>query len=360
MSGCSSRVRRPAGGPWRATTAPPPTASPPSASALDHWAVDAASITRRRGEDELPLDMLDLVLDLRETLGLEGERLGFYLEEISSTLSASAYKLALPPLTADELAAADFQTIEARMTEGHPCFVANSGRLGFDATDYRRYAPEAAAPVQLVWVAAHRDWSTFSASADLDYDALLAAELGRPTLERFACKLEALGLDLADYHLIPAHPWQWSTRLAVTFAADVARRRLVCLGPGDDEYLAQQSIRTFFNVSEPARHYVKTALSVVNMGFVRGLSAAYMEGTPAINDWVADQWPRTRASRSCASARPSATAASTTKRRAGPTRRCSPRCGARAPCRGSRPASGSRRWPRCCTSTATAARWRRR
>ena len=256
--------------------------------ALDHWAVDAGSITRRRGEEELPLDMLDLVLDLRETLGLEGERLGFYLEEISSTLSASAYKLALPPLTADELAAADFQTIEARMTEGHPCFVANSGRLGFDADDYRRYAPEAAEPVQLVWVAAHCDWSTFSASADLDYDTLLAAELGRPTLERFACMMEALGLDLADYHLIPAHPWQWSTRLAVTFAADVARRRLVCLGPGDDEYLAQQSIRTFFNASEPARHYVKTALSVVNMGFVRGLSAAYMEGTPAINDWVAE------------------------------------------------------------------------
>jgi len=100
--------------------------------------------------------------------------------------------------------------------------------------------------------------------------------------------MEALGLDLADYHLIPAHPWQWSTRLAVTFAADVARRRLVCLGPGDDEYLPQQSIRTFFNITEPERHYVKTALSVVNMGFVRGLSAAYMEGTPAINDWVAE------------------------------------------------------------------------
>ena len=256
--------------------------------ALDHWVVEPESITRVRGDEELPLDALDFVLDLRETLGLDGERLGLYLEEISSTLSASAYKLALPPLSAAELAQADFQTIEARMTEGHPCFVANSGRLGFDASDYLRYAPEAAEPVRLVWVAAHRDCSTFSASAELDYERHFAGELGLPTLERFACKMEALGLDLADYHLIPAHPWQWSTRLAVTFAADVARRRLVCLGPGDDEYLPQQSIRTFFNISEPQRHYVKTALSVVNMGFVRGLSAAYMEGTPAINDWVAE------------------------------------------------------------------------
>ena len=30
------------------------------------------------------------------------------------------------------------------MTEGHPCFVANNGRLGFGVDDYLRYAPEAA------------------------------------------------------------------------------------------------------------------------------------------------------------------------------------------------------------------------
>ncbi|MDX3069244.1 IucA/IucC family protein, partial [Streptomyces sp. ND04-05B] len=86
---------------------------------------------------------------------------------------------------------------------------------------------------------------------------------------------------------IPVHPWQWWNKLTVTFAAEIARRNLVCLGEGDDEYLAQQSIRTFFNSTAPEKHYVKTALSVLNMGFMRGLSAAYMEATPAINDWLA-------------------------------------------------------------------------
>jgi siderophore synthetase component len=51
-------------------------------------------------------------------------------------------------------------------------------------------------------------------------------------------------------------------------------------------YQPQQSIRTFFNRSEPSRCYVKTALSVLNMGFMRGLSPSYMAATPAINDWV--------------------------------------------------------------------------
>ncbi|MCO5988089.1 IucA/IucC family siderophore biosynthesis protein [Actinoallomurus spadix] len=255
--------------------------------ALDHWRIDAASITRSRSGAELPLDAVDLVLELRHTLGLTGEVLPVYLEEITSTLASSAYKLARPPVPAADLARADFQAVETGMTEGHPCFVANNGRLGFDAGDYHRYAPEAARPVRLLWLAARRDRSTFTGGAGLDHDTLVRAELGERVLDRFAATMTGLGLDLADFHLIPVHPWQWRNRLSVTFAGEVARRRLVLLGPGDDEYLAQQSIRTFFNVSAPAKHYVKTALSVLNMGFLRGLSAEYMAATPAINDWVA-------------------------------------------------------------------------
>ncbi|MER5968188.1 IucA/IucC family siderophore biosynthesis protein [Streptomyces sp. NPDC002055] len=255
---------------------------------LDHWQIDADSIIRRRGDQELPLDALEFFIELRGALGLSDRILPVYLEEISSTLSGTAFKLAGHKAGAAELARADFQSIETGMTEGHPCFVANNGRLGFDIAEYRAYAPEAATPVRLIWLAARRDRSTFTASADLDHDGLLRDELGEATLGRFAATLADLGLDRADYHLIPVHPWQWWNKLSVTFAAELARRNLVCLGHGDDDYLAQQSIRTFFNTTDPTKHYVKTALSVLNMGFMRGLSASYMEATPAINDWLAD------------------------------------------------------------------------
>lgn len=254
---------------------------------LDHWLVDPDSIVRTRDGAPAPLDALAFCIDLRDTLGLSEQVLPLYLEEITSTLASAAYKdFRQRQLDAKSLARADYQTIEHDMTEGHPCFVANNGRLGFDAAEYLRYAPEAADPLRLVWVAAHRDHSTFTSAADLDYDSLLGQELDSATLDRFARSMKDLGLDLADYHLIPAHPWQWRSRLSVTFANDVARQRIVYLGHGDDDYLPQQSIRTFFNVSQPHRHYVKTALSVLNMGFVRGLSAAYMKDTPAINDWL--------------------------------------------------------------------------
>ncbi|MFJ4631398.1 IucA/IucC family protein [Streptomyces sp. NPDC088847] len=255
--------------------------------ALDHWQVDADSITRHRDGAELPLAALDFFIELQQALGLSEEILPVYLEEISSTLSGTCYKLTKPQVPVAELARSDFQAIETGMTEGHPCFVANNGRLGFGIHEYLSYAPETASPVRLVWLAAHRSRAAFTAGVGIEYESFIRAELGAGTVERFGRTLTDRGLDPDDFLLIPVHPWQWWNKLTVTFAAEVARGHLVCLGEGDDEYLAQQSIRTFFNKSHPEKHYVKTALSVINMGFMRGLSAAYMEATPAINDWLA-------------------------------------------------------------------------
>ncbi|MFE0578006.1 IucA/IucC family protein [Streptomyces sp. NPDC058874] len=253
---------------------------------LDHWAVDEATITRLRDGLPQPLDALDFHIEFRQTLGLSADVLPVYLEEISSTLAGAAFKYTKPQIAAAVLAKSSFQDIETGMTEGHPCFVANNGRLGFGVHEYHAYAPEAASPVHLIWAAAHKDVATFTAGAGLEHDSFLRAELGDAAVELFAAKLRSLDLDPAHYLLFPVHPWQWWNKTTVTFAAEIASRRLVLLGEGEDAYLPQQSIRTFFNTTTPTKHYVKTAISVLNMGFMRGLSAAYMEATPAINDWL--------------------------------------------------------------------------
>ncbi|MBB3191759.1 GNAT family N-acetyltransferase [Halomonas cerina] len=254
--------------------------------ALDHWVIDLDSLEKRVDGAPAELDAQRFILEFRRPLGIGDEMLPVYLEEVASTLFGGAYKLADTRPDADGLVDADFQTLEAAMTEGHPVFVANNGRMGFDAVDYHAYAPEAAAPITLVWLAVHREDAHFSAIEGLDYAALLRDELGEATLADFHRRLEARGLEPADYLLMPAHPWQWFHKLAITFAAEVARGRIVCLGYGHDQYRAQQSIRTWFNVSQPSRRYVKTALSILNMGFMRGLSPHYMRATPAINDWI--------------------------------------------------------------------------
>ncbi|WP_275286074.1 GNAT family N-acetyltransferase [Halomonas elongata] len=254
--------------------------------ALDHWAIDLDSLERRVDGAPTELDAQWFILEFRQPLGIGEAMLPVYLEEVASTLFGSAYKLDGTRPDTDGLVQADFQTLEAAMTEGHPVFVANNGRMGFDAVDYHAYAPEAAAPITLVWLAVHREDAHYSAIEGLDYERLLHEEIGEAGLADFHRRLEALGLAPDDYLLMPAHPWQWFHKLAITFAAEVARQRIICLGYGHDQYQAQQSIRTWFNLSQPHRRYVKTALSVLNMGFMRGLSPNYMRATPAINDWI--------------------------------------------------------------------------
>ncbi|WP_432245478.1 IucA/IucC family protein [Arthrobacter sp. G.S.26] len=261
---------------------------------LDHWSIDPGSIRGFRDGMEAPLDVLDFITAFHGTLGINTAMLPVYLEEVSSTLASHAYKQWAGQPAAAELAAgvtggldaaADFQAIERSMTEGHPCFVANNGRLGFGIGDYLAFAPETGAPVQLVWVAAARSHAVFTASQGLDYRAHLDAELGG-LVGDFNAELRLQGLDPDLYFFLPVHPWQWENKLTVTFAAEIARQRIVYLGTGTEKYQAQQSIRTFFNTDQPAKSYVKTAMSVLNMGFMRGLSPQYMKATPAINDWL--------------------------------------------------------------------------
>lgn len=269
---------------------------------LNHWLVAPASLEHHEyiNGSWLPseVDVIDFVTRFYQELTLSEAQLPTYLEELSSTLSSHCYKqvhsthdsaaLAQFPGTA----AQSFQLVESSMTEGHPCFVANNGRMGIGRSDYLRYAPETGAALNLGWAAAHKSRAQFDAIDTLDYESLLASQLDdgeRKELDQaLARALFGTGYSAEEYILMPVHPWQWENRLSVTFANDIARKQLIWLGSSHAEYQAQQSIRTFFNLSDPTRHYVKTAMSILNMGFMRGLSAEYMKVTPAINQWLGE------------------------------------------------------------------------
>lgn len=254
--------------------------------ALDHWQIDLDSLAKHENGEPRPLDALQFIIEFHQQIGIPAAMLATYMEEITSTLCSSVYKLQKGNPDSAALVKADFQTVEAAMTEGHPCFVANNGRIGFDARDYLAYAPEAAAPVHLVWVAVHTRNAHFSSLDTLSYQQLMQEELGQETVASFNARLEAMAVNPQDYLFMPVHPWQWQNKLLTVFAPDIAARDIIWLGEGEESYQAQQSIRTFFNRSQPSKRYVKTALSVLNMGFMRGLSPYYMATTPAVNQWL--------------------------------------------------------------------------
>lgn len=254
---------------------------------LDHLDIATDSIRVTSSGTERPLDAMRLIISLKNVLGMSETLLPTYLEEITSTLYSKAYKLAHQAIPAATLAKADYQTIEAGMTEGHPVFIANNGRIGFDMQDYYQFAPESASALQLVWIAVRKDKTTFSSLEGLDHDTLLKQELGEQFTE-FQQHLSALGQAANSFYFMPVHPWQWREKIARTFAGEIARGDIIYLGQSQDCYQVQQSIRTFFNLSAPQKCYVKTALSILNMGFMRGLSPLYMSCTPQINAWVAN------------------------------------------------------------------------
>ncbi|OIH95629.1 siderophore synthetase [Curtobacterium sp. MCBA15_001] len=262
---------------------------------LEHWVVDESSLTRTCSGTAVPLSAQDLVLELRGALGIPEELLGTYLEEVASTLASAAAKHRRGGPSAAQLArgrsdgdvVASFQDVESAMTEGHPAFVAANGRIGFGLDEYRAYAPESGGRFRYRWLGARRAHTHLALAGDRSEAGHWAAELDPATVERFRSTLERRGLDPDAYVWLPVHPWQWQHRIAVTFAPDLGRQDLVDLGEGPDLYQPQQSIRTAFNRSAPGRSYVKTALAVQNMGFLRGMSPAYMRTTPPVNDWVA-------------------------------------------------------------------------
>ncbi|WP_440120487.1 GNAT family N-acetyltransferase [Tenacibaculum sp. Ill] len=254
--------------------------------ALNHLMIDEGSIRRYVKDVEEEVDAITFIKEFRKALGIADEKMPVYLEEIISTLYGSAFKITKGNPTAEELATADFQTIEQSMTEGHPGFVANNGRIGFDSSDYRSYAPEAGNSFSLLWLAGHTVKAVYSAIEALPYETLIQQELDADTITQFNKIIEEKGFSPKDYLFIPVHPWQWFNKLATIFASEVAKGDLICLGYGPDQYLAQQSIRTLFNITNPQKFYTKSALSILNMGFMRGLPLYYLGTAPKMAVWL--------------------------------------------------------------------------
>lgn len=254
--------------------------------ALNHLIIDSNSIIKERNGVEIEIDAIHFISEFKESIGISEELFPSYIEEIISTLYGSAYKLGKEFLTAKELVKADFQTIEQSMIEGHPGFVANNGRIGFNSMDYKAFTPETGNPFQILWLAGHIDRTIYAGTKELEYKTLLSHELDNDTIEKFNDIIKKQGKNPEEYYFIPIHPWQWFNKLANIFSPEIAKGKLICVGYSPDLYQAQQSIRTLFNISNPKKFYTKTSLSILNMGFTRGLPVYYLGTAPEMAEWL--------------------------------------------------------------------------
>jgi siderophore synthetase component/RimJ/RimL family protein N-acetyltransferase len=253
---------------------------------LDHWVVQEESIKCFIEGKEKNVNAIDFILQFSQKLGIPNEFLTTYMDEINSTLYAKAYRYHYQKYTAQELVSQDFQVVEHAMTEGHPVFIANSGRIGFTLSDFEKYSPDADPLFNLVWLAGHKSRAEFNSIGSIEYHSFIREELGENDFYYFRQIIHSQKNNPDDYIFIPVHPWQWKNKISILYSLEISTCMLIYLGKGKDRYSPQQSIRTLFNYSNRRKQYVKLALSIQNMGFLRGLSAYYMKSTPQITEWI--------------------------------------------------------------------------
>jgi siderophore synthetase component len=252
---------------------------------FDWRSVHPDSIERRESGDWEPAtDPVEFLLDAQGTIGVSDMTAGHLIREYRNTMLADAHIEANARDGERDLTSLDYAELEGEMT-GHPWITYNKGRLGFGYDDYLDYAPEQKEPVTLSWLAVSREQATFSAVSGLDHESLVADELG-DLYGAFRAKLESKGLDPDDFYFLPVHEWQWDGSIVQLFADEIASNAIVPLGDGPDEYLPQQSIRTFVNVDELERHHVKLPLRILNTLVYRGLPGERTEVAPIVTEYI--------------------------------------------------------------------------
>nr|WP_294922418.1 IucA/IucC family protein [uncultured Flavobacterium sp.] len=253
---------------------------------LEYWHIEKQSIQRwENNVAKSATDGLCFFMEMQQSFGIDSFTLAHYIEELLNTLYADAHLYTRDKISVQDLVNSDYQVVEHQM-EGHPWVIANKGRVGFNNSDYHNYAPEADKDTVLYWLAAHKKRAVFNALETISFNDFYQQELGQEVFKRFQEKLRTMKLVVEDYVFIPVHPWQLNNKLLSQFHQDLANQYLVILEKSEDIYSPQQSIRTFFNVSCPAKHYVKTAISILSTGNIRGLSPKQMDIAPRVTKWV--------------------------------------------------------------------------
>jgi len=227
-----------------------------------------------------------LALFIDEVLGQyqQGELLLRLQEELSRTLLHDAESRAW---RVEEGAQRQRDHAEGEL-DGHPYHPCFKSRVGFDASDNRLYGPEFGELLKPVWVAVSRSYAQLSLRRGMREEDWLKEELGERVLADFRDEILRSGYDPVDYLFLPVHPWQWEHVVVPALHREIAEGILLPLGYAEDDYRAQQSIRSLENASDRSKATLKLALGIVNTSTRRMLARHTVLNAALVSDWLHD------------------------------------------------------------------------
>ncbi|MGX5536530.1 IucA/IucC family protein [Bacillus wiedmannii] len=181
-----------------------------------------------------------------------------------------------------------YDDFESLLIDGHPYHPSYKARIGFQYRDNFQYGYEFIRPIKLIWIAAHKKYATVGYENEVIYDNILKGEIGEHKLEAYMERIHSAGCDPKQYVFIPVHPWQWENFIIPNYADHIQDKYIIYLGKSEDDYCAQQSMRTLRNVTNPKRPYVKLSLNILNTSTLRTLKPYSVASAPAISNWLSD------------------------------------------------------------------------
>ncbi|ALM54728.1 AcsC protein [Halomonas huangheensis] len=260
---------------------------------IDGWLCDSFELIRLDyasicivtpdGAEQAP-SFQRLVIDLKAQLGSDAMQPGF-INELEQTLVKDVQSAAWQLQGTENPQQLDADALEHYFTDAHsyhPCY---KSRLGFSLQDNRRYGPEFALPIRLLWLAVPKQLAHCSSVDRIATREFVDAEAGPEVLARLTTWLDRRQLTRDEVVLIPVHPWQWSHITVSTLYPELASEEIYCLGQGEAIYTAQQSIRTLAP-RERQRPYVKLSLSITNTSSTRILARHTITNGPIITQWL--------------------------------------------------------------------------
>jgi 3,4-dihydroxybenzoyl-citryl-spermidine/N-citryl-spermidine--spermidine ligase len=177
-----------------------------------------------------------------------------------------------------------YDELEGSLVEGHPYHPCFKARTGFSTDDHHRYGPEARQTIELAWLGVRR--SEAKQTLPCAEQSFWEKELGSETFGVVRRALDAAGLSLDDYALMPSHPWQ-AARLRTLAPGALESGSVVELGVRTGAYRAAQSVRTLMNTRLRRAADIKLPLATRISSSLRVFEPECVSAAPAISEWLA-------------------------------------------------------------------------
>lgn len=215
-------------------------------------------------------------------------KLRSFIQELEQTIFKDTMAQYERHETKEKLIEKTYDELESRLMDGHPYHPSYKARIGFHYRDNYQYGFEFKQSMKLIWIAIHDTHTHIGALSKEDFNHVVREEIGEKKLIEFYSTVRNLGCNPNDYTVMPVHPWQWENYIIPNYAEHIHNRHIIFIEQSEDEYFAQQSMRTLQNATNCMKPYVKLSMNLLNTSTVRTLKPHSVVSAPIISNWLTD------------------------------------------------------------------------